>query len=142
MTIWGLLMMTVLIMKLWPETSTAQRLHRHLVDRPMDMAGRVKRRHIIFLIIGFAVMYSFAQIGAPHLGVVAAIDVSAYVDVMITVWTVAALTRTRGGWTALRTRFVRPAAGKARSRNRRTRPAVRQAPSNDDDRHRAVPLAA
>lgn len=141
MMIWGLLLLAMLIMKLWPETSTAQWLHRHLIERPMDMAGRVKRRHIIFLIIGFAVMYSFAQIGAPHLGVVAAIDVSAYVDVMVTVWTVAALTRTRGGWTALRTRFMRPAA-KARSRNRRTRPAVRQAPSNDDDGHRAVPLAA
>ena len=135
MTIWGLLLIATIVMKLWPETHAAQWLHKHLVERPLDMVGRIRRRHIIFLIIGFAVMYSFAEIGAPHLGFVAAIDISAYVDVVITTLTVAALARTRGGWTALRGRIGLPLRRSVSRPDRKT-------PSNDDDGHGAFALAA
>jgi hypothetical protein len=141
MTIWGLLLIAALIMKFWPETPAARWLHRYLVERPMEMVAGIRRRHIIFLIIGLAVMYSFAEIGAPHLGVIAALDISAYVDVMITVATVAMMTRARGSWTALRARF-RPRIIVRRPRSRRTRATVQRTAANDDDRPAAVPLAA
>ncbi len=74
----------------------------------------------------------------PHLAMAAAVDMSAYVDAMITVWTVAALTRARGNLTALRARFGRPARvlrmARPRARRSATRPA-RGKPSNDDDGH-------
>ena len=112
MMIWGLLLLAALIMKLWPETGCARWLHETLIERPLAFLSGIRRTHIIFLIVGFAMMYSFAQIGAPHVGLVAAVDVSAYVDAMITVWTVAALTRARGSWRA-RAHAAAPSAGRA-----------------------------
>jgi len=144
MMIWGLALMAMLVMKLWPETPAGRWLHECLVERPVELASKIKRRHIIFLIIGLAVMYAFAEIGMPHLGVVMALDVSAYVDILITAMTVAAVARTRGGWAALRARFTRSTAVRKapRPRSRRTRTIVRRPASNDDDGHGDYALAA
>ncbi len=140
MMIWGLLLLAALVMKLWPETGCARWLHETLIERPLAFLSGIKRAHFIFIIVGFAVMYSFAQIGMPHLGLVAAVDVSAYVDAMITVWTVAALTRARGNWGALRARFGLPARLRGMARPRARRSAVRRVgkPSNDNDGHGAL----
>jgi hypothetical protein len=107
MTVSGLLLIATLIMKFWPETGCARWLRGVLIARPLALLARIGRRHIIFLIVGFGVMYSFSVAGMPHLGAIAAVDVSAYVDAQIVGWTVTALTRARGGWTMLRSRFDR-----------------------------------
>ncbi len=139
MTIWGLLLLAALVMKLWPETGCARWLHETMIERPLAFISGIRRAHFIFLIVGFALMYSFAQIGMPHLAMAAAVDMSAYVDAMITVWTVAALTRARGSWGAMRARFGWPARVLRMARPRARRSAVRPArkPSNDDDGHGA-----
>ena len=140
MTIAALLLIATLIMKLWPETSSAQWLHRTLVERPIALVGGLERRHLIFLIVLLSMTQMVAVIGSMELVTLTAIDISFYVDAAITVWTIAALNRSRGAWTAVFARLPRLRSG--RSRQRRTRPAVRRAASNDDDGHGDFALAA
>lgn len=138
MTIWGLLLLAALVMKLWPETGCARWLHATLIERPLAFVSSIRRAHFIFLIVGLALMYSFAQIGMPHLAFAAAVDMSAYVDAMITVWTVAALSRARGNLTALRARLGGPVRVLRMARPRARRSAARRTagkPSNDDEGH-------
>lgn len=140
MTIAGLLLIATLIMKLWPETGSAQWLHRTLVDRPLVFLGGLERRHLIFLIVLLAMAQGAAVIGSMELVTLTAIDVSVYVDVVITAWTIAAMSRSRGAWTAILARLPRLRAGKPRQR--RTRSPVRREASNDDDAHGDFALAA
>ena len=140
MTIAGLLLIATLIMKLWPETGSAQWVHRTLVERPLVFLGGLERRHLIFLIVLLVMAQSFAAIGSMELLTLTAIDVSAYVDAVLTVWTVAALSRSRGAWTAIFARLPRLRGSKPRQR--RSRPAVRRVASNDDDGHGDFALAA
>ena len=143
MTVWGLFLLAALVMRLWPETRFARGLHHYLIERPLDLIGRFRRRHVIFLVVGFALLYSFAQIGMPHLAMAAAIDVSAYVDAMITVTTIAALNRSRTAWTAVFARLPRPRRAGPRPRRRRQgAAAVRRPSANDDDGHGVFAFAA
>ncbi len=139
MMLWGLLLLAALVMKFWPETGCARWLHATLIERPLAFVSSIRRVHFIFLVVGFALMYSFAQMGMPHLAFAAAVDMSAYVDAMITVWTVAALSRARGNMAALRARFGLPVRLLRLARPRARRNAVRTArkPSNDDEGHGA-----
>lgn len=145
MMVWGLLLIAMAVMKAWPETPSAQWLHQTLVERPLALIDRMERRHLVFLVIGLFVFQSFAMAGiAVDLGWVMAIDVSAFVDVMITVWTVAALTRSRGAWTAIRARLPRLIGRQTRprARRRRARAAIQRKAANDDDGHGAFAVAA
>lgn len=144
MTIGGLLLLAALVMKAWPETRAAQWLQAHLIERPLELIGRFRRQHVIFMIVGFAMLYSFAQIGMPHLAMAAAIDVSAYVDAMITATAIAALNRSRGAWMATFAWLPRLGRTRARPRSRRTGvTAVRRgSASNDDDGHGAFAFVA
>jgi hypothetical protein len=140
MTVAGLLLIATLIMKLWPETRAAQWLHRTLVERPMAFLGGLERRHLILLIVLLSMAQMVAVIGSMELVTLTAIDISFYVDAVITAWTIAALNRSRGTWTAIFARLPRLRGG--RSRQRRTRPAVRREASNDDDGHGDLARAA
>ncbi len=136
MTLAGLLLLAALIMKLWPETGLAHWLRASLIDQPLATLRRIKRVHLVFLIVGLGVIYSFSTAGMPHLGVAAAVDVSIYVDAMITIWTVAAFTRAKTSWTTLRAR-LKPPRRMNRQRARRSTAVrrVRGKPANDDDGH-------
>jgi hypothetical protein len=135
MMIWGSLLLAMLVMKAWPETRAARWLHVILVEQPISAAERFERRHLILLVVGLVMLQAVAMIGSAELATLMAIDISTYVDAMITVWTVAALTRVRGGWAALRARIALPGRRSPRARrSASTRPA-RKIPSNDDERH-------
>jgi len=140
MTIAGLLLIATLIMKLWPETGSAQWLHRTLVERPLAFLGGLERRHLIFLIVLLALAQSAAVIGSMELVTLTAIDISVYVDAVITVWTITALNRSRGAWTAIFARL--PQFRSAKPRQRRTRSRVQRKASNDDHGHGDFALAA
>lgn len=142
MTTIGLLLMVMLVMKRWPETQSARWLHHALVEQPLAMAERFERRHLILFFVGLVLLQSVAVIGSAELATLMAIDISVYVDAMITVWTVAALTRVRGGWTGIRIRIGLPMRRSPRSRRRTSTRPARKAPSNDDDGHGAFALAA
>lgn len=142
MTTIGLLLIVMLVMKRWPETQSARWLHRTLVEQPLAMAARFERRHLILFFVGLVMLQAVAMIGSAELATLMAIDISVYIDAMITVWTVAALTRVRGGWTALRARITLPARRSPRARRSASTRSTRRFPSNDDERHGAFALAA
>lgn len=135
MMLWGLLLMTALIMKCWPETRFARDLHRTMIAQPLVFVSRIRRAHLVFLIVGFGVIYSCAMAGMPHLGIVAAMDVSLYVDALITVSTVAALNRSRAAWTVMFAWMPRLHRSAPRPRARRTARPARTGAVNDDDGH-------
>ncbi len=62
MMIWGLLLLAALVMKAWPETGCARWLHATLIERPLAFVSSIRRVHFIFIVVGFALLYSFAQI--------------------------------------------------------------------------------
>ncbi len=138
----GLLLIAMLVMKRWPETQSARWLHRTLIEQPLAMAARFERRHLILFFVGLVMLQAVATIGSAELATLMAIDISAYVDAMITVWTVAALTRMRGGWTAIRGRVRLPVRRSPRARRSPSSTASAKAPANDDERHGAFALAA
>ena len=142
MTIFGLIAMAMLVMKRWPETSSARWLHRIMVVQPLATAARFERRHLILLVVGLVMLQVVAVIGSVELTTLMAIDISVYLDAMITVWTVAALTRVRGGWTTVRTRIRLPARRSPRARRSASKRPARQTPSNDDDGHGRFAIAA
>ena len=142
MTIWGSLLLAMLVMKAWPDTRAARWLHFTLVEKPISAAERFERRHLILLVVGLVMLQAVAVIGSAELTTLMAIDISTYVDAMITVWTVAALTRVRGGWTALRARIPLPMRRSPRARRSPSARPVPKTPSNDDERHGAFALAA
>ena len=143
MTVAGLLLIATLIMKLWPETHAAQWLERTLVAQPLAFLASVTRYHIILAVVTFVMLIGFAEMGAPHLVTLVAIDVSAALDAMITVWTVAALTRVKGSWAVLRAAVPSLRLGQARPRRRRQRRAeTSRRAANDEDGPGAFALAA
>jgi hypothetical protein len=76
------------------------------------------------------------MIGAADMAMLAMWDASVYLDVVMAVWTVAALARGRAGWAVVRLKLRAAIGGRrptgARRRAPRTRPQVRP-PANDDD---------
>jgi hypothetical protein len=142
MMIWGSLLLAMLVMKAWPETRASRWLHVTLVEQPISAAERFERRHLILLVVGLVMLQAVAMIGSAELATLMAIDISVYVDAMITVWTVAALTRVRGGWTALRARIGLPVRRSPRARRSASMRPARKIPSNDDERHGDFALAA
>ncbi len=143
MTIWGLFLLAALVMKRWPETALARWLHRTMIVQPLNALGGLKRQHLILLLVAAPLMFSFAEIGMPHLAMAAAIDVSLYVDLLITATTLAALDRSRGTWTAFTARLPRLRRANPRPRRRRSSTSVARKPAaNDDDGHGVFARAA
>lgn len=131
----GLVVVAMLIMKLWPATPVARRLHRDLVETTCRFLARVTRRHLIFLILIVVAVTAGAEIlamaGPPHMAIIALWDVATFVDVVSAVLMVAAVGRARSAWFALRARISsltrRPGA------HRRPRAARRPSPRKESD---------
>jgi hypothetical protein len=113
----GLLLVATLIMKRWPATPIARRLHHDLVETPCRFLAGVTRRHLIFLILLLVVVTAGAEIltvaGPIDMGLIALWDVATFVDVASAVLMVAAVGRSQSAWVALRARISRfiPPAG-------------------------------
>lgn len=136
MTVAGLLLIAILIMKIWPETDAAHWLHRIMVAQPVTVLATVTRQKIIFGVLLFVMLIGFAELGAPQLITAIAFDFSVFYDAVITVWTVAALTRLRGSRTALRARLHVTGLRQTRPRRRRRqRDAMAMRSGANDDEH-------
>ena len=142
MTVTGLMLIAIIIMKLWPETASARWLQQMLVVRPFAFLAGITRQQIILMMVTFVLLIAFSELGAPQMATLVAVDVSMVVDAMITVWTIAALTRVKGSWTALRALLpVRGQARPRRRRNQRNAMAIRSG-ANDDEHPGAFAHAA
>ena len=141
MILTALLALAMLVMRLFPRTPAARWLHLHMVELPLALAGRLERKHILFLVVGIAAAQPLMMMGAADLAMIAAWDMAIYADVAIAVYAAAALARTRAAIHHLRSRTRSWLRGRpvtrARPRTpsaRRRRPEQPAKPSNDDER--------
>jgi hypothetical protein len=139
MTGYGLFIALTLVMKLAPRSPLGRWLNTALVARPLERIARMDRRHVIFalLVIGAVLFASetIMAIGSFDLITAFAWDLTAYLDVMVITYALAAVARARDGLKALQVRAARTLRRNARPRARRTRLTGRRQDraSNDDD---------
>lgn len=126
----------IVVMKLFPTTPAARALHRAFVERPLEKLSAMDRRHLIFAVIALAMLSTGLEmvmlLGSTDLLMLMAWDVSLYVDAVIAVWTVAAVTRLKGAWRYALGRIAAPFRA-ARPRTSRRRIATAHPPANDAD---------
>jgi hypothetical protein len=132
----GIALMVVLFMRLAPGSAAAQALHRWLVERPLELCARAKRRHLILAAILLVAGQSLVLAGSADLALLYAIDLSLYFDVVLTAWTLHAAGGLRAASTACKAVLSRPNRRGARARRvRRVRPT-----SNDNEGGDPFPL--
>jgi hypothetical protein len=135
MMLTGLLVYSIIVLRLFPETATARCLDR-IVGITRDAFGRIERRHLIFLALMAVILIAGAELlamaGPFDMALVVLWDVSTYIDIVLTTAGFAAATRGGAGWRTLIARFLPHRAPRARRRRRGKRAAPPSA--NDDDR--------
>jgi hypothetical protein len=138
----ALMVLAIAVTRLFPDTATGRFLHRWLAEKPAAWIDRIERKQIIFLLlaVGAALILREAApmlAGTSELALLGLWDASVYLDVVMAVWTLGALSRGRAGWAVVRQRLVsavrrgRPATA-ARPRAVRSR-SQRTVVANDDD---------
>jgi hypothetical protein len=144
MMLFGFLAMAIAIIKFSPETRSARWLHRHLVDFPLDLAARASRRQILayaILIMLLLGLQELALLAPADLLVAYAFDVATLVDLTITVWTFAAVTRVKGAARATLGRLpLRRGLRIGMRRKRRRVVSGSGKPANDDEEEAARPM--
>ncbi len=132
----GLFALSMLVMKLYPDTLLARSLHLWLVERPLQMADKFERKHLILVAIILFSGPSLAALGSAEVAMLYAVDLSLYVDAVLVTSLSAFAASIKSGWA----RFVRGAGRRlrghrrgTRSRRVRTPQGRRRAPSNDDE---------
>lgn len=126
----------IAVMLFASDTPIARWLHRHGVEEALVLVERLERKHILFILIGLISIQAFAMTLPADLAVMAAWDVTAYVDLVIAGWALSAFARVRSmkAWVAATLRGALLRRHRRRVRARRVRrPVERRAPANDDD---------
>ena len=126
----GMLLGLILTMRFFPDTPIARAMHRAFVERPLAKLADMSRAHLIFGVIALVMLFSSAELimllGSSDLVMLMAWDVSLYVDAVIAVWTVAAVTRLKGAWRYALGRIAAPFRAHDRApRAAGSRPPVR-----------------
>ncbi len=147
MTVLGLLLLATLVMKRWPETHCAKWLHRHLVEAPLDLAGRADRKQIMAIVILLVMFQGAAMMISADVAFALSLDYATFLEAAVTVWTIAAVSRSRSAMSASVARLRRVPAGLAMRlaprarRSASTRRAAKPS-ANDDEGHGDFALAA
>jgi hypothetical protein len=119
MMLTGLLMYTIIVLRLFPETAAARWLDR-IVGITRDAVGRIERRHLVFLALMAVILIAGAEMlavaGPFDMALVMLWDVSTYIDIVLTTAVVATATRGGAGWRAIVARFLPRRAPRARRR--------------------------
>lgn len=124
----------VAVMLFARDTPAARWLHRLCVEGALDLAARVERKHILFLVIGLISIQAFAMTLPADLAIMAAWDVTVYAELLLAGWTLSTFARLRSmkAWMGLQVARFLPR--RARSRARRIRRSMeRRTAANDDD---------
>jgi hypothetical protein len=138
----------MLVMKLTPQSPLGRWLNLMLVERPLARVAGTDRRRVIFALVMIGILLFASEtimaLGSLDLLTAFAWDLTAYLDVMVIAYALAAVARARTGlkWFALRA--ARPLRRGPRRRARRVRSVRkrRDRASNDDDPVPAWRLAA
>lgn len=133
----GMLFGLILVMKLFPETPAARAMHRGFVEAPLRKLAAMTRRHVIYAVVAAGMLVSGMELimilGSSDLLLLMAWDMSLYVDAVIATWTVAAVTRIKGFWHALKARMGGVFRRASRPRARRSSAGARPAANDSDD---------
>lgn len=134
------LAMTIATMKLWPQTPTARLLHEALVEAPLRIVARTRRKHLFFAAIVILFLMAPAMLGPFDLALYGAWDIAVFLDLATVGLALAAVARGRSALAFVRTWAIgiaaRPATRRAQRRAHRTR--VTRAANDDDGDGRAV----
>jgi hypothetical protein len=110
------------------------RLWRLLVEAPARRLNTITWRHVAIVMLAVIFMDLFATLAMPHMAVVLAVDIVAWIDVFAATLIV---TRLAPGWRAMKVLLGRAAAGLVQPRPRTPRaPRARRPmskPSDDPD---------
>jgi len=139
MTGYAVFIALMLVMKLAPRSTLGHWLNAGLVERPLAHMATMNRRKAMFLLVLlgltlFATDLLFV-LGSYDLLTLYVWDLTMYLDVVVIAYALAAVARARSGVKWLASKAVMRLRLKARSRARRSRPAVRRQDrsANDDD---------
>lgn len=129
-----LLVAAMLAGRFMREIPFGRTLHFYLVEEPMRLAGRIERAHLIYLAILLVAGQALIMAAPLELAMIAAWDISLFMDAVIATWTAATVARGKGAWRAFAARF-RPRRSTARppARRRTRRPRRTSLPANDED---------
>lgn len=123
-------------MLLWPQLPAARWLHRTIIETPLDLIGKMERRHIIFALLALFLFQAYAMVATVDLATLVLWDLSLYVDLFITVWAI----KLSAGVEGIKTWGKTKAASLVRAfrlpnRSRASRIRRKRPPANDDDHH-------
>jgi hypothetical protein len=147
MTVLGLLLLAMLVMKRWPETDCAKWLRRHLVEAPLDLAEHADRKQILAIVILLVMFQGAAMMISADVAFALSLDYATFLDAAVTVWTIAAVNRSRSAISGSVAHLRRIPAGLAmrlapRARRGASVRAAAKPSANDDDGHGDFALAA
>jgi len=141
----GIVLLTILAMKLFPKLPFSRLLHEILVEAPLRNVAAMGRRHLIYLAVLVAFTFAAGELillfGSADIVTLMAWDVSLYVDAVVATWTVSALLRGKAAWGMLTARLPRQRLARRRAPRRRRAVSLRQANDADED-GRGYALAA
>jgi|GEM_PF-995662 len=147
LSIAGLLIFAAILIRFFPKTPSGAFMHRCFVEFPAKVIEKTERKHIIFLIFGLLMIQGFASVVSIDLAILAALDTSLYIDVMISVGVTATAVRAKSAWVYVKIKMqnMLPYRMMASARSVKTKPRLPTSglsSSNDDERRGPLPLAA
>ena len=126
--------------RLFPESSLGHFLHFHLVERPTATVSKLKRHHLLFLIIAVTTLFAASELiailGSTDVALSIAWDMSLYIDAVAVTAMVAAARQIRLAARLVRSRFRQTSVlriGRPTSRETRQRPRSSTATKANDD---------
>jgi len=146
---WGLALLFMLMMRLFPDTPFARRLRELLVDIPLKRLATLQRHHAIFflLIIGLTMAGSEAALIFGNADLF--LTIALYYDGFILSLALSALSSMKGvpggihaRMIQLRRRLARQPGASHRRQRPRQRPAQRASDNDDDHARPAFQMAA
>lgn len=143
----GILTFAAILIRFFPKTRSGIFMHHYLVELPARVISKTERKHIIFMVLGLLMIQGFASVASIDLAILAALDASLYIDIMISVGVTAAVTRTKSVWAYVKCKMqnllphrIRPSVRVSKTKPRRK--GTGASPSNDDERQELFALAA
>ena len=147
LSIIGFLIFAAILIRFFPRTPIGIFMYRYLVELPAKVIEKTERKHIIFLIFGLLMIQGFASVVSIDLAILAALDASLYIDVMITAGITSTVVRTKSAWVYAKSKMQNMLPRRIKTSARASKgkpglPAASSSPSNDDERRGSLALAA
>lgn len=142
----GFILLIIAMMKLFPTLPVSRLLHRTIVELPLLKLATMDRRHVIFGVALLVMLVTASEmimlLGSADVAILLAWDVSIYLDAVLAIWTLAAVTRSKAAWQSLAGILTRPFRGARRRAPRRRREGGCTAANDSEEGPGGYALAA